>query len=93
MKANYGYLDATGEYYLTVDTERCNGCSECLKVCPQQVLELYEDDDGEEKVRVKEALVKKLGFLCSGHRLREAKSGCGLACEKVCLTGALEHSW
>ena len=34
MKANYGYKDGSGEYYITIDTELCNSCSKCVEVCP-----------------------------------------------------------
>ena len=43
MLANYGYKDGSGEYFITIDTDRCTGCGDCVPVCPAGVLELVED--------------------------------------------------
>jgi len=32
MKAHHGYEDGSGRYDITVDTDLCNGCEECVKV-------------------------------------------------------------
>ncbi len=44
MRANYGYADGTGEFYLTIDTDKCNGCGDCVEACPQGIFELSLDD-------------------------------------------------
>ena len=37
MKISYGYSDGTGEYYITVDTGKCDGCGKCVEACPAAV--------------------------------------------------------
>jgi len=33
MLANYGYKDASGDFFITLDTDKCNGCGDCVKRC------------------------------------------------------------
>ncbi len=33
-KVHYGYTDGTGEYFIAIDTGRCDGCGECVSACP-----------------------------------------------------------
>ena len=42
--ANYGYQDGSGEYYITIDTDKCNSCGKCVDVCPKDVFEMITDD-------------------------------------------------
>jgi len=37
MIANYGYKDGSGEYFISIDTDRCNGCGDCVPACPADV--------------------------------------------------------
>ena len=34
MKVNYGYNDGTGDYFITIDSGRCDGCEECVSLPP-----------------------------------------------------------
>ena len=34
MLANYGYSDGSGNYFITIDTEKCNRCGDCVAACP-----------------------------------------------------------
>ena len=43
MIANYGYKDGSGEYYISIDTDKCIGCTAgraCLNACPKQMFEI-----------------------------------------------------
>jgi len=31
--ANYGYEDASGSYFISIDTSKCDGCGECVRAC------------------------------------------------------------
>ncbi len=69
MLANWGYQDGSGVYFITIDTDKCNGCEKCVEACPQDALEVGEDPTdpmGENPVAfVSEDQRKKLRFTCS----------------------------
>lgn len=91
MRANYGYADGSGEFYLTIDTDKCDGCGDCVEACPQGVLEVAEDDWEDLKARVKPELQRKLADVCRGFHARcknEADS-----CHAACPHNAITHSW
>jgi ferredoxin len=95
MRVHYGYSDATGDYRITIDTELCNGCGECVEVCPKNLFELVEDDtdiDRDELVaKVRDDSVKEIGYLCPGHEKCPLQTG--VDCHKRCPCGAINHSW
>ena len=45
MIANYGYADGEGEFYITIDTSRCESCEAkpCIAACPASLYEEEED--------------------------------------------------
>lgn len=69
MLMNWGYQDGSGAYFITIDTDKCNGCGKCVQVCPEHVLVVGEDEMdplSEKKVAfVVEEHRKKLRFSCS----------------------------
>jgi predicted CoA-substrate-specific enzyme activase len=89
MKIHYGYTDGTGEYTITIDTERCNGCGDCVQVCPSGIFIVDKDDSDQLNAMVKEEARKQLAFLCPG------LSNCNLErnCHDVCSGDAISHSW
>ena len=93
MKISYGYTDATGEYYITVDTDRCSGCGDCIPACPRGLFELHVDDYDQEVVQVKPEAVRKLGFLCPGSEVGKRAESCGVACRAACGSEVFHHSW
>lgn len=86
MIANYGYQDASGEYYIIIDTDKCNGCGECANVCPKSIIEMITDDYDELVPMVKEELSHRIGYICEA-------SDCVYKCQKVCTEDAITHSW
>ena len=90
-KVQYGYSDGTGNYFITIDTGRCDGCGECVPTCPAGIFEIAAGDDGQLKARVKEEVRKKLALLCSGHEACSSKME--LDCHKVCPGDAISHTW
>ena len=44
MIANYGYKDGSGEFFISIDTDKCNGCGDCVPVCPPRLLEMAADE-------------------------------------------------
>jgi ferredoxin len=91
MRAHYGYADGSGQYYLTIDTDRCDGCGRCVSACPYGVLELALDDYDELKAVLKQELSSHLGEVCPGYH-----GSCSRRtpnCHGACPTAAIEHSW
>ena len=84
--ANYGYQDGSGEYYITIDTDKCNGCGECVPACPKDLLEMITDDYDELVPMVKPQISHQIGYLCEA-------SDCGYKCQQACREDAISHSW
>jgi predicted CoA-substrate-specific enzyme activase len=91
MKINYGYSDGTGEYYITVDTGKCDGCGKCVSACPASVWEVTGNDHGQPKAMVKEAVRKKLHLVCPG--FKQCAESHTLNCHSACPNDAIRHSW
>ncbi len=94
MKAYYGYKDGSGDYFIIIDTDKCNGCGDCIKACPNSVLELvlneYDIEDAT-MAAVKEEHRKKIKYSCA-----PCKPVCGerkIPCILVCKSNAITHSW
>ena len=91
MRANYGYSDGSGEYYLTIDTDLCDGCGDCVTACPQGVLEVVEDDFDDLKAQVRHELRRRLAEACWGYHAR--CSGEARSCQSACPHQAITHTW
>ena len=96
--ANYGYKDGSGEFFIAIDTSLCNGCGECVSVCPAGVLAIVEDQLdplGDEVVAaVTEEHRKKIKYSCmpckpTTSEIEEQK----LLCVEACSQNAISHSW
>jgi len=89
MITHYGYIDGSGEYYISIDAEKCNGCCKCIKECPQQALEL-----GSVMVDLEEKLVatvaenhrRKIKYTCSPCKPESGKAPCVVACDQNAIT-------
>lgn len=107
MLANYGYNDASGDFFITIDTDKCSGCGECIKVCPAKVLEMITDesdpfrdipvvavtDEQRKKIKYSCAPCKPAGSPAERDKGAEHKSVSDLPCVKSCAPGAIAHSW
>jgi Fe-S-cluster-containing hydrogenase component 2 len=95
MLANYGYKDGSGEFFITIDTDKCNGCNDCVPACPVGVFETGEDPNDpfrEEPVAVvSEAQRKKINYACA--YCKPVGDRPPLPCVAACQPGAIEHSW
>lgn len=95
MIANYGYKDGSGTFIISIDHERCNGCGECVPVCPGSVLEMGEDpyEPLEEKsvVAVTEQHRKKLKYSCA--QCKPTGATAPPPCVTACSQDAITHSW
>jgi Fe-S-cluster-containing hydrogenase component 2 len=92
--ANYGYKDGSGEYYISIDTDKCIACAAgraCLTACPKGMFEAITDDYDDEVVCIKQAFRRSLAYDCSG--CKPAAGHTSLPCTAACTPGALKHSW
>lgn len=88
MIMHYGYCDGSGEYYIAVDTDKCNGCAKCVKYCPQKALEIVtEFIDLEDKAiaAVSEEHRKKIRYTCAQCKPEANKTPCINACSQNAL--------
>ncbi|GAB4249758.1 MAG: hypothetical protein Kow00122_07260 [Thermoleophilia bacterium] len=93
MIANYGYQDGSGEYYITIDTDRCLDCEGhwCVEACPQSLFLIEADDYDDEVATIVVSARKQLKEKCAG--CKPAAGYETLPCTEACRPGALTHSW
>ncbi|GAA0182795.1 hypothetical protein SH2C18_51040 [Clostridium sediminicola] len=94
MIANYGYEDGTGNYYITIDTNKCGACQEkgCLKACPQGLFQVEVDDWDDEVVVIPKDLCNTLRTVCAGCKPADNRPD-RLPCQQACVAQAITHSW
>ena len=94
MIANYGFKDGSGDWFLTVDTDKCDGCGKCVEVCPANVLEVGDDEydpfRDELVVKVREDERKKIRYSCAPCQPCYGEKPA--PCVAACAPGALSHS-
>jgi len=91
MEIHYGYSDGSGDYYIVIDTDRCDGCGDCVAACPENILEVAKDDYGDEVVRVRDDVISKVGYVCPGFN-----PGCSkreVNCRSACKYDVITHTW
>jgi Fe-S-cluster-containing hydrogenase component 2 len=89
---HYGYIDGSGEYFIVIDSDKCNGCHKCVEKCPQNALEMVtEFIDLEDKTvaAVSEEHRKKIRYTCAECKPQENQTPCVLACPQ----GAIKCVW
>jgi len=93
MMANYGYKDGSGEYFITIDSDKCTGCEACSEACPYGVMGVGEDENdplSDDLVAfVTDAERKKIKYTCGPCKGEGKTEPCIAACEP----GAICHSW
>ena len=89
MIIHYGYSDGSGEYYVSIDSEKCNGCGKCIEECPQRALELGSVMvDLEEKLvaTVAEKHRRQIKYTCSPCKPESKKAPCVFVCDKEAIS-------
>ena len=90
--ANYGYADGSGEWYIVIDTDKCDGCGKCVEACPQGILEVVRDDYDELVVVVKEEYRRGIKYTCMSCQVEAGKRRRRL-CSEACPVEAITQSW
>ncbi len=95
MIANYGYKDGSGDFFITIDTDKCDGCGDCVPVCPGNVFRVGEDPNDplsdEPVAMVVEEQRKKLKYTCAC--CKPDRDRPPLPCVQACKPLAISHSW
>ncbi|MBU2547836.1 MAG: 4Fe-4S binding protein [Proteobacteria bacterium] len=95
MIANYGYKDGSGEFFITIDTDQCDGCGACAEACPADCFEVGEDPidplRDEPVAFVSEAVRKKIKYACGA--CKPVTDRPPLPCVQACPRGVISHSW
>jgi len=94
MLAHYGYKDGSGDYFIIIDTDKCDGCGDCVKVCPNNVLEIISNEfdiEGGDMAVVKEEQRKKIKYSCAPCKPIGGERN--LPCVMTCKPKAISHSW
>jgi len=91
MIVHHGYRDGSGEFFVVVDTRKCDACGKCAPACPSAILEMgtvFEDLEDRPVAVVKEANRRELKGACAAcpHPGNER-------CVKACAPGALAVIW
>ncbi len=96
MLANYGYSDGSGSYFITIDTDKCDGCGDCVPTCPASCFEMLTNDPNDPLsdrpvAAVVHDKVKKLKYECGPCKHPSHRPP--LPCVEACTNGAICHSW
>ena len=94
MKANYGYKDGSGDFFITIDTDKCNGCRKCVEACPYGVMAVGENENDplseKEVAFITENERKKIKYTCAPCKPNKKAIP---PCIKACKMDAIMHSW
>ncbi len=94
-RANYGYKDGSGDYFIEVDTDRCDGCGRCAEACRWGVMEVGEDENDPLRetpvARVAAEHRKRIKYSCT--QCKPVKDRKTEPCRAACPRDALAHSW
>lgn len=93
MIAHYGYMDGSGSYFITLDTDRCLSCLDygCVDACPQGIFEIIVDDYDDRVASVKAEFRHRLKYVCAPCKPSSGYES--LPCIGACQPQAISHSW
>jgi len=89
MITHFGYIDGSGEYYISIDSDKCTGCGKCIQVCPVKALMLdtvFVELEDKTVASVKEEHRKKIKYTCEPCKPETNCAPCVLSCEKKAIS-------
>jgi Fe-S-cluster-containing hydrogenase component 2 len=93
MIVNYGYQDGSGTYFISVDTEKCNGCGKCVQACSYGILEMVSDEFDPFEDRMVVSVIdehrNKLKYSCAPCKPSDSVNV--LNCILACSQEAIKH--
>jgi Fe-S-cluster-containing hydrogenase component 2 len=96
MLSNYGYKDASGDFFITIDTAKCNGCGACADACPASIFAIAAEDANDPMRTEPVAAVARDKRTRLKYECNPCKPSLGrlsLLCLEACTAGAISHSW
>jgi len=96
MLAKYGYKDGSGDYFIAIDTDKCDGCGDCVTACPAGIFVVVDEDPNdplrdEPVVMIAPEKKKKIKYECNP--CKPASDRQPLPCVESCKSRAISHSW
>jgi ferredoxin len=80
---HYGYMDGSGEYFIVIDSDRCDGCGKCVKQCLKGALHIelmFIDLEDKSVAAIKEEYCNKIKYTCAECKPEETVPPCVLSC-------------
>ena len=94
MIANFGYEDGSGNYYISLDTNKCSECDDkdCIDACPSRLFQKEMNDWDDEIIVVDADKCNSLMTECSTCK-SISDHLTKLPCQSACKLNAIVHSW
>lgn len=89
MIIHYGYSDGSGEYYISIDAEKCNCCGKCIEECPQRALKpgcVMVDLEEKPVATVEEKHRRNIKYTCSPCKPESRQVPCVFVCDKDAIS-------
>ena len=96
MFSQYGYADGSGDFFIIIDSDKCDGCGICAKVCPNGVFIIVDQNPYDPLCEDPLAVVNpdkknRIKYLCGACRAATTENTKPCVC--ACVSGAISHSW
>ncbi|MDR2203558.1 MAG: 4Fe-4S binding protein [Nitrososphaerota archaeon] len=83
MITYYGYTDGSGAFYVVINSDKCNGCRNCIKQCPKNLLQIasiFIDLDDKPVVAIKPEHCNNIKYLCAQCNPKQNQTPCITSC-------------